>query len=200
MVTSHGGLRERRKALTRQEITEAAVNLFERQGFDATTVEEIAAAADVSPRTFFRYFESKVEILLPQEHGDDDEPGVEELVAARPADESPIEALHQVFRHKLGDVVEHGDLAVRQYRLLMATPELRSLALEHIHDHTDEFAQMFANRLGVPADALEPQLMAAAVTGAMWTVMDHWVAEGADAKRLLPIADEAFDLLKRGLQ
>ena len=95
-----GGLRERKKAHTRESIIDAAIDLFERNGFDATTVEEIAAAADISPRTFFRYFESKIDVVMAEKG--DDHPGIETLLLARPPTEGPVEAMHQVVRTELG--------------------------------------------------------------------------------------------------
>jgi AcrR family transcriptional regulator len=192
-----GGLRERKKARTREAIVVAAIDLFERQGYDATTVEEIAAAADVSQRTFFRYFDSKLDVVMaPKEHSDR---SLEDLIAARPAEESPIEAFRQVLRQELTNVMRADDLTTRQFQLVMRTPSLRSFAHEHFNAHRDEFAHVFATRLGVADDALAPQVMATTAAGVMWTVVDRWVDEGAAPDRLGPLLDEAFGLLTRGL-
>jgi AcrR family transcriptional regulator len=192
-----GGLRQRKKARTREAIVVAAIELFERQGYDATTVEDIAAAADVSQRTFFRYFESKLDVVMaPKQHSDR---SFEELIAARPATESPLEAFRNVVAEELANVVGVDDIATRQFQLAMRTPSLRSFAHEHFNEHRDEFARVFAKRLGVPDDALAPQVMATTVAGVMWTVVDRWVDEGAEPERLAPLLDEAFDLLTRGM-
>jgi hypothetical protein len=88
---------------------------------------------------------------------------------------------------------------IRQFRLAMTTPTLRSFARAHFDEHRDDFATAFAIRLGVPADSLAPQVMATTASGALWTVIDRWVDEGADYEQLVPLFDEAFDLLARGL-
>ena len=191
------GLRQRKKAQTRDAIIEAALDLFERQGYDHTTVEEIAAAADVSQRTFFRYFDSKLEVVMaPKTEAAHD---IEELVAARPPDESPIEAFRNVVRDELKSVIDNGDVRTRQFQLVMRTPSLRSSAHEHFNEHRDEFARVFAKRLDVPDNALAPQVMATAVSGVLWTVVDRWVEEGAVPNRLTSLIDEAFELLAKGL-
>src|ERR671911_220241 len=82
------GLRERKKARTHEAIVDAALDLFERKGYEATTVEDIAAAADVSPRTFFRYFDSKVDLILAKNH--ETNVGLGALLAERPAGEGPV--------------------------------------------------------------------------------------------------------------
>jgi AcrR family transcriptional regulator len=197
MGTSECGLRERKKARTREAIVNAAIDLFERQGYDATTVEEIAAAADVSERTFFRYFESKLEVVMAPKTKD--EPDIEALLAARPAGETPIEAFRQVVTEQLGGVLSADDLRARQFQVVMRTPSLRSFAHEHFNEHRDDFARVFAKRMGVPDDSLAPQVMATAAAGVVWTVIDRWVAEGAEPHRLAPLLDEGFHLLATGL-
>jgi AcrR family transcriptional regulator len=191
------GRRERKKAQTRDAIIDAAIDLFERRGYDATTVEQIADAADVSERTFFRYFDSKLDVVLAAKGTDASD--LEAQIAARPAGESPLEATRQVIRAQLLDQLGAGDLVVRQFRVVMGTPSLRPLAFEHFNEHRDELATVYAARLGVPADDLVPQVFASAVGGAIWTVINRWVDEGAERERLLPLVDEAFGLLEQGL-
>jgi AcrR family transcriptional regulator len=191
------GLRERKKAHTREAIIDAAVELFERNGFDATTVEDIAAAADVSPRTFFRYFDSKLDVVMADKQADQQQ--LDALIEARPAAEGPIEAVRHVLRGELGRVLaDDRGLLMRQYRLVMTTPSLRALALEHFHEHQDELARGLAARLGVDDAALRPHVIAAAVATTAWTVIDRWVVAGAQPDRLLPMIDEGFALLESG--
>ena len=83
------GLRERKKAQTYDAIMGAALDLFERKGYDTTTVEDIADAANVSPRTFFRYFDAKVDVVMHNKEHDD--LGLDVYVAQRPAhDRCPL--------------------------------------------------------------------------------------------------------------
>lgn len=191
------GRRERKKAQTRDAIIDAAIDRFERRGYDATTVEQIADAADVSERTFFRYFDSKLDVVLATKGSE--APDLEAQIASRPAGESPLEATRQVIRAQLLDQLGAGDLVVRQFRVVMGTPSLRPLAFEHFNEHRDELATVYAARLGVPADDLVPQVFASAVGGTIWTVINRWVDEGAERERLLPLVDEAFALLEKGL-
>jgi AcrR family transcriptional regulator len=196
-ATPAGGLRERKKARTREAIISAAIDLFERQGYDETTVEEIAAAADVSPRTFFRYFDSKLDVIFSDK---DDRDDIYAAFAARPAHESVIEAIHQVLRQKIAQQFgEGGDLMIRQHRLAFRTPSLRALSREHMHEEQDNVVHPFAQRLGTAPDALEPRLLAAAIGGTMSTVFETWAAqENPTPESLLALTDEAFALLERG--
>lgn len=191
-------LRERKKSRTRDAIVEAALDLFERKGYEATTVEEIAEAADISPRTFFRYFESKLDVVMPSKERED-EPGFEELLAARAGDEGLIAAIHGVFRDEVVTMLTNDPLFLRQFRLTMRTPSLRTRAFDHFQEHQDEFRRLFAADLGVDEDDLQAHLRAAAVGTTVWTVADRWTAEGADPERLLPMLDEGFALLAAGM-
>lgn len=190
------GLRERKKTKTHEAIRDAALVLFERQGYDHTTVEDIAAAAEVSPRTFFRYFDSKLDVVMS--HNKDDEHDLGAMVAAVP-DLGPIAATHAVLREMLGALATGEDpSSVREFKVVLTTPSLRSLALEHFHQHQQELARAYADRLGVSEDDLQPNLLAGVVSTTAWAVLERWVSEGADPDRLLPMIDEAFALLKAG--
>ena len=85
------GLRARKKAETRRSIQEHALRLFLEKGYDATTVEEIAAAAGVSHMTFFRYFPNKHAVV----ENDDYDPMIAELIRNRPAGEDPLTAIRR---------------------------------------------------------------------------------------------------------
>ena len=93
--------RARKKAATKQAIQEHALRLFAEKGYDATTVEEIAAAAGVSHMTFFRYFPRKEDVVEYDEY----DPLLEDLVAARPSDEPPLVALHRAIREGLEKIL-----------------------------------------------------------------------------------------------
>jgi AcrR family transcriptional regulator len=192
-----GGLRERKKARTREAITTAAIDLFEKQGYDETTVEEIAAAADVSPRTFFRYFDSKLDVIFSHEEDRED---IYAAFAARPAHESVIEAVHQVLKQKIAHEFAGGDdLMLRTHQIAFRTPSLRAMSREHMQEEQENIAAVFAQRLGTAPDALEPRLLAAAIGGAMATVFETWAAqENPTTESLLTLADEAFAVLERG--
>src|SRR5215217_5826945 len=90
-------LRERKQVKTRRTIQEPALRLCTEQGYDATTVEQIAEAAEVSPSTFFRYFPTKEDVVVTDEY----DPVMAEIYRAQSADLSPIEALRITFQEIL---------------------------------------------------------------------------------------------------
>src|ERR1700737_686425 len=85
------GMRERKKGRTRETIVRVALQLFEEKGFEGSTVEEIAAAADISPRTFFRYFTSKEDVVFLGQ--DEENAMIIELFRTRPPDETTLDSL-----------------------------------------------------------------------------------------------------------
>jgi AcrR family transcriptional regulator len=190
------GRRERKKSQTREAIVRAAVDLFERKGVDATTIDEIAEAADVSSRTFFRYFDTKLDVILQDK--DEAHPALEDVIAGRPADEDPIAAFHYAMRAELGLVMANNPLAARQFRLMLTTPALRAAALDHFHEHQRELVAVFARRLGDSDDDLRPRVMAAAASGAVWTTVEQWATRGGSVDELPTMIDEAMTLLRRG--
>lgn len=179
---------------TREAILDAALTLFERKGYEATTVEEIAAEANVSPRTFFRYFETKVETIM--EESDAEVGAFERLVRERPADEGVLEAIHQVVRQKVvAEVLDESTRMARELRVVVTTPSLMASAQEHIRQHQNALVPAVAERLGVATSALAPHVLAAVATTTVWTVFAHWAAEGGDPDRLPVLIDEAFAVL-----
>jgi AcrR family transcriptional regulator len=195
VIDAASGLRERKKARTREAIIDAALDLFGSKGFEATTIEDIAAAADVSPRTFFRYFDSKVDLVMAhnEAHGDKIGP----LIAARPATEGPLEALRQVMQQMLVERLAEPSV-VREFQVMMGSPTLRKMAREHFYEEEAELISAFAARLGTRDDDLTANVMASAAAATIWTVVERWLAEGKEVERLPAMIDEAFALLEAG--
>jgi len=191
------GLRERKKAQTREAIIAAALELFERKGYDATTIEEIAEAADVSPRTFFRYFDSKVDVVMAPKDDSDDEFG--NRLSDRPPEEGPVEATRQVIRTTLAAVIAEDPAFVRQMRVMLCTPSLQATAREHFNEHHDDMAADFAERMGIAKDDLRAHVVASVVGNTIWTVVSRWLAEDSSPETLLKMIDEACSLLSNGI-
>jgi AcrR family transcriptional regulator len=197
---SPSGLRARNRARTRDDIIEAALGLFEGRGYDATTCEDIAAAADVSVRTFFRYFDAKVDVLVA---GRSDEEGPRAVIAEvldRPAGEQPVAVLRRALRHPIGVLESQRDLVVRQVRVMMATPSLETFRREQFHRFEDPLAAAIATRLGRQPGDLDARLLAAATAAVLRISIERWVASGARQETLRPLVDEAFDRLEHGLR
>jgi AcrR family transcriptional regulator len=128
------GLRERKKARTRRAISEAAIALFLDRGYDAVSVAEIAAAAEVSKRTLFAYFPSKDDLVLHRFADHEDEAA--RVVRAREPGESPLHALHRHLRRALADRDPISGLCdvpavVAFYRLVLGTPSLRGALVQY---------------------------------------------------------------------
>jgi AcrR family transcriptional regulator len=161
------GLRERKKARTKAAIQEHALRLFRAQGYGETTVEQIAAAAEVSPSTFFRYFPAKEDTVLTDLM---DRQTFEVMIGA-PAELAPLEALkyavNEVFRD-LSD--EHLQLEMVRNELIRSVPELRRGMLMEITRPRDLLAEAVAIRLGRPTDDPGLQMWAGAVMGVMLTL------------------------------
>lgn len=192
------GLRERKKAMTRLALEDAALELFTLKGFDHTTVDEIAEACNVSRRTFFRYFASKEEIFS----GDKDVHDTEmfDLIAARPADEPALESLRATLITLVADLEADRHRMVAKVRIINETPSLRSAGLEHEQSSIDLVVEALARRSAEPVsdeDRFRLRLVVQAAIGAMRAAIDRWVATGAE-EDLGDVALEALDALAAG--
>ncbi|GAA2760752.1 TetR family transcriptional regulator [Actinopolymorpha rutila] len=185
------GLREQRKARTRRAIQEQALRLFVAQGYEATTVAEIAAAAGVSHMTFFRYFPSKEAVVENDEY----DPILVDLIERRPAGEGPLTALREAVREGLGPVyaTDREGLLVR-CRLVLRTPALRARLAGNLGATEEMLARALAARARAGSVTLEARVVAAAALGALTTAIAAWVEEEG-AEELPDLIDRAFDAL-----
>lgn len=196
------GLRERKKQRTRCAMIDAAFALFSRKGFDATTVDEIADAVDVSPRTFFRYFTSKEEVALSQL--DEQLAVLLRLLAARPADEPVLTALHRAMVEVVRDCEDgtNGFDATRFRNvkaLVASSPALAAHSLEQGAARLAELATLIGARMGVdPATDPRPYLVASVGICAVQTAVTAWLGADPDAKSS-ELVDKAFRLINEGL-
>ncbi|PWI43848.1 TetR family transcriptional regulator [Streptomyces sp. ICBB 8177] len=189
------GLRERKKIRTRQAIRHAAYRLFERQGYDATTVEQIAAAAEVSPSTFFRYFPTKEDVVLTDEY----DPLMEAALLERPADEPIVESMRRAVvplarRMAAG---ERGEMLQRM-RLVREVPALRARLGENMSVSCALLVGVLARRTGRPTDDLGLRVLVGALLGGWRETMMHWV-ENEGTEDLGELLERTLDILAGGL-
>jgi AcrR family transcriptional regulator len=169
MTTSPAaGLRERKKAKTRAAIREAAMTLFEQQGYASTTVEQIAEAAEVSPSTFFRYFPTKEAVVLTDEW----DPLIADVIRSQPPEVGTVDALLAGIR-KVIQTATPADMAAerRRQQLFQDVPELRVRFTQQLTDAIDMFAGVLAERAGLDAPNLTQRAVAGALIGVAMAVL-----------------------------
>ncbi|MGD9792609.1 MAG: TetR family transcriptional regulator [Acidimicrobiia bacterium] len=183
-------LRQKHMEATRRRLRHAAMDLFSEHGFSATTVDDIAARADVSPRTFFRYFATKEAVLF--EDADVRLSDVARLVAQRPADESPIDALLSALYQATDNVVS--DPAYRRLlqRIAPDLPHLRAQRTATTDGLERDLLAALATRTGTSTDDLHLRAVVAAVTACVDVAMRAWIEHGAD-EAFRPYLEETIE-------
>ena len=162
------GLRERKKAKTRAAIQREALRLFREQGYEATTVSQIAEAVEISPSTFFRYFPSKEDVVLY----DDLDPLMFAAFEAQPPELSPIEAMRRAIREVYVTLSPETLQEQRERALLtLEVPELRMRVLEQVVSTIDSFSVLIAKRVGRSADDVQVRTFVGAVLGALLSAL-----------------------------
>jgi AcrR family transcriptional regulator len=188
------GLRERKKAKTRAAIQRHALRLFREQGYDATTVDQIAEAAEVSQTTFFRYFPTKEDVVLT----DDYDPLILKALHAQPPELGPIAALRGALRAVFEGipVAELAEFRERQM-LAIAVPQIRAAALDTLSQTGQLIADAVAERTGRDREDVAVRALAGAILGVMIEVQFYWVKH--PEVDLFAAIDEAFAQLEAGL-
>ncbi len=190
-------LRERKKQQTREGLAAAAVDLFMERGYDATTVEDIAAAVDVSPRTFFRYFPTKEDVIVDLLRA-----GVVDLVervAARPLSEPLATSLRAAARAWADLTAEESVRLLMLARVLDASPCLKPRFDQQGRVGLDDLELQIADRLGVDrATDARPALVVALVSAVLSKAIERWSASNGTLD-LVALVDEGFGLLELGI-
>ncbi len=188
------GLRERKKARTRASIQEHALRLFREQGYEATTVEQIAEAAEVSPSTFFRYFPTKEDVVAY----DALDPAVMASWRSQPPEMAPIPAIRRAMIEVFGSLTpDQVAEMMDRGRLLFSVPELRQAAINEMIRSGQMVADEMAVRLGRSPDDFELRVFAGAVMGGLLAALIPMLENGS--VDMMTQLDRAFAFLEKGM-
>ncbi|EKX62133.1 TetR/AcrR family transcriptional regulator [Streptomyces ipomoeae] len=189
------GLRERKKIKTREAIRTATYALVREQGYDATTIEQIADRAEVSPSTVFRYFPTKEDIVLTDEY----DPVLLEDLRSRPMDEPWPDTIRHVMREAVRTGVEE-DMEVAKLRthLMVQVPAVRSRMMESMSVTGRMLCTAIAERTGRDPESLEVRVYAMSLVGGLMETSLYW-AENDHRDDFVSLVDRTLEVLQHGL-
>lgn len=171
-------LKARKQQVVREALASAALDLFHARGFEAVTVEEIATAAGVSRRTFFRYYESKEDVMV--EHLDKEGEQLLAALAARPLDEPPLLAIRNALIQAMEYSLKEPDIIRDTTRLLRETSGLRRAVMERRSRLEERVAAMMTQRLGTTNEDNTPMLLAFLTRALNDTAFNAWYDHETD--------------------
>ncbi|MFF8884108.1 TetR family transcriptional regulator [Streptomyces flaveolus] len=174
------GLRERTRRAVRAELAKVAIDLFARRGFDETTVEDIARAAGMTKRSFFRYFPTKEDVVF--DGIDLTGESVVADIAARPAGEGPWECLHQVLQ-AWQEEIHASEQALATIRLIEATPALAGRLHQRRTEWRRRVSDALQDRPGTDLDPYTADLLTNAATAVLDAVSSQWARSDGNADR-----------------
>ncbi len=187
-------LRERKKQKTRWSIQEHALRLFQEQGYDQTTVDQIAAAAEISPSTFFRYYKTKEDVVLEDEY----DPLIAERFAAAPKELALIPALRYALREAFARFDEAERVkALQRADLMMKVPALRMRLVDNLVSAIDLLASVAAERTGQAPDDFRMRTFAGTCIGSMLGAIFTWM-ESSRNEEMAGLVDRALAELEKG--
>jgi AcrR family transcriptional regulator len=187
------GLRERKKQKTRESIQREAMRLFGKQGYEETTVEQIAAAVEVSPSTFFNYFPSKEDVVLYDAY----DPVIATLLLERPANE-PLSVAIRAVLEAMGDVFERDrEIILARAKLWIEVPVLRARLWEELEKAQAFMSALIAQRSGRDMDDFEIRVTVMIVVVAAFEAMREWVRQDGKGS-FVDLVNRALNLVDAG--
>ncbi|WP_328610807.1 TetR family transcriptional regulator [Amycolatopsis sp. NBC_00345] len=190
------GLRERKKRETRLALSHATIRLALERGWDNVSVEDIAAAANVSERTFRNYFASKAEAVVAThvERGQ----RIAEVLRERPAEEPLWDALvvAVVAQFEAAEAGPRDDGYATALQKLLAEPAIQHEVFRAHARAQDELTAAIADRTGTTGEDLYPQVVAAVVAAGLGAAMAYWTQH--PGRSLVTLLHEVFDQVRAG--
>jgi AcrR family transcriptional regulator len=183
-------LRERKKLKTREAIQREAMRLFQKQGYEETTIEQIAAAVEISPSTFFNYFPSKEDVVLYDAY----DPIVASLFLARPADE-PLSVSVRVVLNSMAGIFERDrDIILGRSKLIIREPALRAEVWKQLENARDLICGVIAQRYGLDPHDLDVRIVVMALLGGVMEATQEWALRDGTA-RMIDLINRALELV-----
>jgi AcrR family transcriptional regulator len=185
-----GSLRERKKLKTRESIQREAMRLIQKQGYEKTTIEQIAAAVEISPSTFFNYFPNKEDVVLYDAY----DPMIGKLLLERPADEPLSVAIRNVLEEMAGIFERDREIILARARLWLDEPSLRARLWEELERGRDFMSMLIAQRSGRDADDFDIRVTVMVIVMAAMEAMREWVRHDGQGSFVTTVS-HALDLV-----
>jgi AcrR family transcriptional regulator len=189
------GLRERKKVRTRQVVQQVAMQLFDQHGYAATTVEQIAAAAEISTATFYRYYSDKEDVVLSL----DASPFVDKVLTECPANASLDMIVQALFQHLATWFELERELVVARYRIIHGVAELQGRSPVRRQAMLKLLANLIAPRFDLLPGNYELRFAIAIGIAAQAEAVSHW-AENGGRESLGSLLTDAFHKIKPALK
>ena len=188
------GRRERKKQQTREALEATAWRLFQRKGYDETTIEDITDAVDVSTRTFFRYFDSKEAVLFGDWRSNLDR--ITGLIVSRPPEEPPLKALYESAQQFIEFIEPNEPRLLMRNELARNSRKIGDYERNVINPEFERVvAEALAQRLGVDAESdPRPSIIAAVAVAAYNAARKMWVASGGE-RSMAELLGQAFEFI-----
>ena len=188
-----GGLRERKKIKTRESIQREAMRLIGKQGYEQTTIEQIAAAVEISPSTFFNYFPSKEDVVLYDAY----DPVVLSLMSERPAGEALSVSIRTVLDAMGGMFERDREIILARGRLWFEVPALRARLWEELEKAQVLISTMIAQRSGRDPGDFEIRVIVTIVVTAALEAMREWLHRDGRGS-FVDLVNQALDVVDAG--